>query len=236
MHNAPRPPSTTVSEISVVMVGSFTPTIFQPAWFAAEDLLRKVEAEDAKKVVVHEEITQFSTEWLSLEVTRDRFVARLKSDAYLRHLSDFLQGVISTLIHTPIQQFGTNVEVLARFGSSEDWHAFGHFLAPKSPWKVTDLDTPGMRSINMQYERAQGAEAGCTVVGVQPVLNTRTDVLFRINDHYDSDGSDNARGGKWALSLMKNQFDESIARSDRLVTQILSNFTSTDFVDSGDIK
>ncbi|WZB75167.1 hypothetical protein WJ972_00505 [Achromobacter insuavis] len=189
MQIAPRLPSTTVAEITVVLVGSFTPTIFQPAWFAVEDLLRKVEAEEVNNLVVHDEITQFSTEWLSLEVTRERFIAKVKSDAYLQHLSDFVRGVIATLIHTPIQQLGTNVELRVRFASSDDWHAFGHLLTPKTPWQVPDLKSPGLRNLNMQYERMEGTEAGCTVIGVHPVLNTRTDVLFRVNDHYDSGGS-----------------------------------------------
>lgn len=237
MKIAPRSPNSTLAEISVVMVGSFTPTICQPAWFAAEDLLRKAEADEVKNLVVHDQVTQFSTEWLSLEVTRDRFVARVKSDAYQEHLYDFVRGLIAKLIHTPVQQLGTNIEVRTRFGSTEDWHAFGHFLAPKTPWKMPDLVVPGMRNLTMQFERLNTDDhGGFTVIGVHPVLNTSTDVIFRVNDHFDCLGNGNSQGGKWALNLLANEFEASIVRGQKFVDQVLDKFVASKTVDSGDAE
>ena len=45
---------------NIVIIGSFNPQIFQPAWFANEGLVRKGEAETAKIVIIHNRIVSFS--------------------------------------------------------------------------------------------------------------------------------------------------------------------------------
>ena len=59
--------------MSIVALGAFNPAIFQPMWFAANNLLRKKEASDAKIEIIHRDVAKFSTEWCSLQVTAEMF-------------------------------------------------------------------------------------------------------------------------------------------------------------------
>jgi hypothetical protein len=54
---------------SVVALGAFNPSIFQPLWFSAHNLIRPEEANAAKIEIIHRNATIFKTEWLSLQVT-----------------------------------------------------------------------------------------------------------------------------------------------------------------------
>jgi hypothetical protein len=54
-----------IDAASVVMVGSFNPTIFQPLWLGAQKLIRAEEAETAKITTIQAELTDFSTAALS---------------------------------------------------------------------------------------------------------------------------------------------------------------------------
>ena len=46
-----------LSGINIVMLGSFNPKIFQPAWFAANELIRNLEAEEADTQIIHNDIS-----------------------------------------------------------------------------------------------------------------------------------------------------------------------------------
>ena len=39
--------------ISIVLLGNFNPKIFQSAWFASQNLIRKIEANEAKIEIIH---------------------------------------------------------------------------------------------------------------------------------------------------------------------------------------
>jgi len=121
--------------LSIVFLGDFNPTIFQPEWFAAEDLIRKRESEDAKIEIIHPEIVVIIFDWGRLEVTRDRFVLSTKQDPYYEILRDLVIGTFRLLRHTPIKMVGINTEMHFRMRSIKEWHDFGHLLAPKEIWK-----------------------------------------------------------------------------------------------------
>ncbi len=62
------PLETTMDTVSIVLVGSFNPAIFQPMWFAANELIGRADAENAEVAVVHPDITQFRARQMSFVV------------------------------------------------------------------------------------------------------------------------------------------------------------------------
>ena len=58
-----------ISGTSIVLVGSFNPAIFTPAWFELHGLLPEGASEIADVDVVHPQATSFTAEWLILNVT-----------------------------------------------------------------------------------------------------------------------------------------------------------------------
>src|ERR1700679_813435 len=111
---------------SIVVLGSFNPTIFQPLWFSSNDLIRKEEAVDAKIEIVHKTTTLFSTEWFSLLVTLDKLQLESKDPTKSLPLRDLALGVFKILEHTPLTAFGMNRVQRFQMASTEKWHAFGH--------------------------------------------------------------------------------------------------------------
>jgi hypothetical protein len=55
------PPKPEIEGVGIVLVGSFNPRIFQPAWFAAENLIREEEEQAAKIELIHRQVAIFST-------------------------------------------------------------------------------------------------------------------------------------------------------------------------------
>ncbi len=232
----PKTPEVSVDEMTVVLVGDFNPKIFHPMWFAHNRILRESEAIDATIEVVHSDVTSFSIEWLTVQVLRDRFTAAIKAEVYREHLGDMVQNVFALLRHSPVRQMGLNASFRLGFKSEDDWHGFGHFLAPKSPWDGV-LTSPGMRSIVMQGQRDNDL-AGHITVTIDPDLRTRSDALVRINDHYESPGQQDERrdpekGATWALGVLKDNYEASYSRSLGLVRQLISKFTIVKSVDDG---
>ena len=62
-----------IAGVSIVLLGNFNPAIFTPAWFVLQGLLPEGTIDTAEINIVHADVTQFNTDWLSLNVTSDRF-------------------------------------------------------------------------------------------------------------------------------------------------------------------
>jgi len=239
MEIKPQKPDVSVEDISIVLVGAFNPSIYHPMWFALQGLIRETEAEAAKIEIIHPDVASFSIEWLTVQVLRDRFTASIKAEVYHKHLNDFAQGVFLKLAHTPIWQMGFNFTSRIHFKSEEDWHAFGHFIAPKSPWAGV-LSSPGMRGFQMQSLRPSGGnpeKPGCIVLSVEADLLNCGDALVRINDHYEvpvsSEGERSKGGASWAVELLKDDFFESLKYARVTTQNLVDKFLSSRTVDAG---
>ena len=93
---------------NVVLLGRFNPAIFQPAWFVRHGLLRQEEGVDedqqqgADVRVVHPEVTEFATEWLVVQILKERFQARPTRDGPDEEVRDLVLGTVRSLRHTPV--------------------------------------------------------------------------------------------------------------------------------------
>jgi hypothetical protein len=181
---------------TLVLLGSFNPAIFQPAWFKASELLSGPEADDAEVKVIHPAIADFSTEWLQLSVTRDRFSLHTMSAAHFEQVRDLAVGVFHLLEHTPVTAMGLNRDMHFRIESEERWHALGDRLAPKDIWfeklrGVGDRDKPGLRSMTM--EGRPSGDAKCVMnVTVEPSVKIRPGLYVGCNRHYKGDDFQNS--------------------------------------------
>lgn len=233
----PKTPDISVEEITVVLIGDFNPKIFHPMWFAHHEVLREAEAMEARIEVVHADVSSFTTEWLTVQVLRDRFTAAVKAEVYRPHLGDLVRNVFTLLGHSPVRQMGMNAAFRMHFKSTDDWHSFGHFILPKSPW-VDVLSNPGLLNVGVQGARTD-KHLGLINVTIEPDIRLPGDALLRINDHFDTPhGKDNelasVPGAGWALEILAEDFDGSYDRANTLVTRLVHNFLSTNTVDTGD--
>jgi hypothetical protein len=208
-----------IQGISVVWLGDFNPKIFQPAWFAAVDLVRKQEAEEANIEIIHPEVVSFSLEWLILQVTRERFFVSTSQEPYYEVVRDLVLGTFTLLRHTPIHKMGINMDMHFRMRSEDAWHAFGHRLAPKDLWQGI-LENPGMRSLTMEGGRPDGCK-GYIRVKVEPSERVHPGVYVNINDHYEVADPKSVVGNDEIRILFERSWSESLQRSRRIAYAFL---------------
>ena len=163
--------------VSIVVVGSFNPAIFQPHWLSSKGLIREDEASESRVEIIHKDIAIFSTNWFGLQVTDDKFVLDSKDPTKYLPIRDLACGIFQILEHTPIRAFGFNCNLHFRMPSEEEWHAFGDYFAPKESWSPI-LTNPGMKSLTMEGTR-EGCDADRIWVKVEPSGKTRPGVFIR---------------------------------------------------------
>ena len=198
---------------SIVLVGSFNPTIFQPAWFGHHQLLRDAEASDAKVEFINPQLSHFKTDWLEVQVTRDRFMVLNRNGGYEEPLLDLVISVFALLEHTPVTALGMNREVQLEFATVEEWHQLGHLVAPKEPWR--DLfPSPGLIRLHMQGNR-EGKDNRLNVF-VTSTGERRADI--DVNEHRIVKDAEGASG---ATRLLREEWQPSSVESARIVRALI---------------
>ena len=168
---------------SIVALGRFNPTIFQPIWFSTNGLIRKEEADEAEIQVIHKDISVISTKCFSLQVMTDRFTISTTDASMFYPLRDLVRSVFVILEHTPVKAFGFNHFIQVDMTSEENWHAFGNHYAPKQSW-MQIVENPGMRSLTIEGKR-QGAQEGRIQIKIEPSSKIPHGVSIHSNEHYD---------------------------------------------------
>lgn len=220
-----------LSDVQVILLGKFNPAILTPAWFALHDLLPEAVAETAELKVVHPDVAGFAAEWLQFDATHDRVTASTARDPYVR-LQDLILKLFEELLHhTPLTAFGINRSVHFRVKNFDVRDRIGKLLAPIEPWgdlgsklNLSDMHG-GMTSLTMsQYEPGGRPEGGRINVTVEPsvrIAGGLSGIYVRVNDHYQGD-----RGGSGSMtqlmSLFRDNFDESLDRSENIIDHIMS--------------
>ncbi len=156
---------------TIVLLGSFNPGIFHPAWFEKNGLLPQSETKDAKIDMVSNDVAIFTMSWVRIEVMGDRFVFRTIDESKFGPLRDLAIGVFQLLEFTPIKQIGINREIKYEMPNIDAWHSVGHTLAPKEYWS-TYVKSPGMNSLTIRAER-DDARKGMLNVTVSPLQTLR---------------------------------------------------------------
>lgn len=214
---APSHPMLQIDGVSVVLLGSFNPKILQPAWFAAQGLIRGEEAESAEIQLVRPELVAFSLDWLRLQVLTDRFSASSVKDA--RALRDLVVGVFRVLVHTPVTGIGINCDLHFLMPSEKAWHDVGDRLAPKGPWEGI-LNRPGMRNVTMQSVREDSYKGNINVM-VQPSVQVKPGVFIGVNDHYDFGDLPPGTGCGPIVDAIEKEWDISLERSRKIANSLL---------------
>lgn len=222
-----RSPQPKMQDHSIVFLGNLNPMIFQPAWFAAEGLIKKKEAEKANVQIIHTDVVIFSLDWLQLEITKERFVARTNQEPYDELLRDLVIGTFSLLRHTPIQQMGINRSMHFLVDNEEKWHAAGYKLAPKEPWEGI-LKRSGLISLTIQEDERKDGELvrsdglkGFTRVKVEPSVQIRPGLFIDINNHFEARDTIPSAGCAEIITVLKQSWEATYKRSEEIIYSLL---------------
>lgn len=190
---------------SIVALGSFNPAIFHPLWFSKSGLMREEESGKANVVIIHRDAAIFTTEWLKLQVTSDRFAIETFDPTLHNSLRDLMLGTFRLLEHTPILAFGLNRMMNFRASDEGYWHAIGDRLVPKRTW-APFFKRPGLRTLVIEGERP-GCDADRLQVKVAPLEQSHHGVAIHVNEHYN---------------LLTDKYPTPLDRSLKLATALQS--------------
>ena len=205
---------------SIVLVGTFNPTIFQPAWFVGQNLIGETEGINAEINIIHSDVVNFRLEWCNLEVTRERVVVTTTQESAFERIRDLTIGTFRLLAHTPVSMLGINLEMHFRMKSVEDWHSFGHQLAPKEPFWNETLKNPGTLNVSIHGERPD-KYFGRIMVDVKPSDKVLHGVSFRINDHFEIEDKKHIIGCDHIINILEEEWNNSQERASNIIANTL---------------
>lgn len=174
-----------IDGLSVVLLGSFNPAIFQPFWFARHKLVGDEEAGAATIELVRPELTRCIIGPFTIQVMPQQ--AAFESDVGKQGpLRDLVTGTFDVLRETPVKALGINRFVHFR-ASKQRMDAIGHALAPPSAWSTVLGAKPEMRGLISWGHRKGGGDARFQVT-VQPSARLKLGVHIAANEHHEFAG------------------------------------------------
>ena len=220
-----------ISGVDVVVVGDFNPAIFTPAWFVLHDLLPGDVADNAQVQVIHPQITEFTADFLHLQVTTEHLSAETSQAPHVRVCDLVARMFRERLPHTPLKALGINRRIHFRVRSLAERDRIGRTLAPVEPWGAwgstlgLDGEHGGMTSLTMSQidppGRAPGGRINVTVEPSNRIDDPRLGVYVGINDHYPI-GETNPGTSERLVGVLEENFDVSLRRSEAIIDHVMS--------------
>jgi hypothetical protein len=222
-----------LSGVNIVLIGRFNPSIFQPYWFSAQELISDEAANSAQISVIHPEVTAFVIDSLfGLQVTQDRFAID-RSVAPLILVSDLTVRIFSVLLpHTPIGRLGINRSVHFKVKDAATREKIGQTLAPREPWgefgkKVSSGSGSkhgGLQSLTLIQREVEGRSGGWIQAKVEPSARlgfSETGIYVEVNDHFEISNWTSPKDAIDVIQILDAKFDESLVRSESIINQIM---------------
>ena len=221
-----------IDGVSIVVVGDFNPVIFTPAWFVLYGLLPESAAASAELAVVHPGLTHFQTDWLSLQVTVDRFSVETLLAPHIRVCDLVVRVFKECLHHVPLRAFGINRNVHFRVRDFDARDRIGRQLAPVEPWGAwaqrlgVSGHQGGMTSLTMRQVMVEGRPVGDHFnVTVEPSSRVEgaPGVYAGVNDHYTVGGTEQHQSSSGRLmEILEQNFDSSLVYGENIIDHLMS--------------
>jgi len=213
-------PKAEIVATSIVLVGSFHPSLYTPAWFAHIGLIRDEEAKNANIEVILPEVIAERIGSIKIQAQPERFIASTLSPKDFELLRDLVVGAFKTLPHTPIRMLGINSDRHFAMSSEDAWNALGDRLAPKEPWGKIFQKSPGMRSLTMEGKR-EDQWIGFIRVKVEPSVRAKFGVYINVNDHYEIPEYKPETGCEAIIDTLTSAWNSSLKRADQIAEALI---------------
>jgi len=162
------------------------------------------------------ELTNFTSVWLTVQVTQERFEVSTVDPSHYEALRDLVLGTFGILEHTPIQKLGINRNMHFRL-PKERYVPFGHLLVPKEPWRGV-LSEPVTRSLTVQGTQKRSSEAPAIFVKIEPSNHIEFGVFINVNEHYES--AEEASTQK-LMSILRDNWSEAQQAPSKIADHLL---------------
>ena len=220
-----------ISQVVVVLAGSFSPEIFAPAWFALHRILPQSVTNNAAVKIVRPDITVFDADWINVEVSQDLFIAKTAQAPYIR-VYEFVNKTLNICIPlVGLRAIGINRAVDFLVKSAEQRMQIGRTLAPIEPWNPwthklgLDSMNGGMTNITMSRTGPENRPVLDEInIIVRPSIQLKDKnrgIFVQVNDHYTAD-STNSSSSMQLSEVFSEQFESSIERSEAIIDHVMS--------------
>jgi hypothetical protein len=209
------------SRLSIVVRGAFNPSIFQPAWFAQEQIIRSAEADAAAVEIIHSDVAIFQAEWFRFEATRDRLAIHTSRESHFEAVRDLARSVLELLRHMPTRVVGVNHDVILDLNSRDAFDGFGWRLVPPENWSPV-IERPGMVTLVEQGMRTDGLD-GYVRVKVEPILDGGTRALVEVNDHFQVSEANAPSSTVRIANLLEEQWEVISSRADEVLSHVIGS-------------
>jgi hypothetical protein len=188
------------------------------------NLIRREEAAEAKVEIVSPDASIFTASWCSIQVIQRKLIVHTSDPTKLAPLRDLVVGLFQVLEHTPVEAFGLNRDRHFRMATEEEWHALGHFLAPKQPWAGV-IQNPGLRTLRIEGRHDPNG-TDVVRVKVEPSSQVTPNGLYlNIHRHYPVKSDDDAGPTAARLcNLLEASWQRFLAESEAISVGLLRQF------------
>ena len=216
--------------VSIVLVGSFNPSIFNPVWFSHVGLITEKDSDNSEIEILHREISKFKTDWFSLTVDSQRAIFISEEMPFIKLLDLVSKTFGEFLSQTPIKMLGINRAIHFLVSGYDKWNDIGRMLAPIEPWGEWASDIAkedksmngGMRSLTMEETRKEDRYTGWIRAKIEPSNLPPLGITMDINDHFDLRQSLNEiKGSKEIIDILNTNFEPSIKKAEWITKQIM---------------
>lgn len=220
-------PMPAINNWSIVLVGSFNPGIFHPAWFDLHGVVQKGIAETAQIGVVDVTKSNVTLGDIIIDVEPEIFEMSTAYAPEIR-LLDFAARIFGELLpQTEIRGFGVQRYVHFNAASAEKREEMFRELAPRKYWgsfgkRISDERdhlAGGLRSIIMRETLEDDESCGYMDVTVQPsaALAGTEGIFVSVNRYYEMKNITVRDGAAKAISKLGAVFACAVAASDETI-------------------
>jgi len=223
---------------SIVLLGSFNPRIFQPAWFARHGMIGEKEAEKTVMLLQNKEECAFGVDTFELKVRLDHFLVTGVGD-HPEHIKDLVISCFGKYLpHTPVVAMGINRNIHFDTGDFEVRDRVGSRLAPKDAWGEwgkeiqKSYDAPiyergGMLSITMLQKNLQqvGEYDSSVQAQVEPSIKIEgnTGIFVGVSNQFQlMDNEKSVQNASLAVEALEANWETSMKRAAIIVDQIMA--------------
>lgn len=221
------------SHWSIVLLGSFNPSIFHPAWFAQNEVISHEHAGSSEVGVIHNQVASMTLgNQIRVTCEANRFQVEV-SKAPEIILLDLVSKVFGDLLpHSRVHSFGINKSVHFRASSADKRTEIGRMFAPTDPWgefgkrilRSEGALVGGLMSLRMREIKNDDVTTGSLEARIEPsqALDQMSGIYVAVNRHFELREYKEGSGAIEAIRILDQEFVQALKDSDEIIDHIAS--------------
>ena len=197
------------SYASIVLLGKFVPLIIGPIWLFKNQLVDINQLAEVHINVIAPDVGLFDIDRIRFDINKERILVQSINDGIDEEIRDIVLGSLSLIENYTINAVGINKEYHFSATTLEEYHEFGHRLAPKDDWKKF-LKNPGLA--HMDIIDARDEPKGANRVIVRESEKYERGVYIQVNSHFVNDD----KTIDVAIELIKNNWAKCIELAETI--------------------